>query len=154
MTDLNSPLLTRAANPFFLGGVVLAGVVVVTLGGEVARSAGFTLEPLFPWLVTTSFLMFFAIFNAVICLMSKDLERYWSRSMLAYMGLALLSGGLAHLISGYSIGEAATYKWLFVVVTFGYLIFLTIITLMRKIVEFAQREEWTQPRLRKKKRRR
>ncbi|MGK0452465.1 MAG: hypothetical protein ACJAXE_003142, partial [Neolewinella sp.] len=46
------------------------------------------------------------------------------------------------------------YKWIYFVVTFGYLVFLSMIAFMKKIVEFAQKEEWNRPKLRQKKRKR
>lgn len=39
------------------------------------------------------------------------------------------------------------------VVTFGYLVFLSIVGFIKRIVEFAQREEWNQPRPRNRKKR-
>ena len=52
-----------------------------------------------------------------------------------------------------SMNEAGPYKWIYIVVTIGYLVFLCILSAMRKIVDFAQREEWNQPRLRQKRKR-
>lgn len=39
-----------------------------------------------------------------------------------------------------------TYRWIYIVVTFGFLVFLSMVNFMKKIVEFAEKEEWNQPR--------
>jgi hypothetical protein len=64
------------------------------------------------------------------------------------MGLALGNGLLAWGFSSLTISEAGSYRWIYVVVTIGYLVFLSLIGVVRIIVEFAQREEWNQPRRR------
>ena len=77
--------------------------------------------------------------------------KYWGRSIYCYMGLAAVSGLFAYLTSSLSINEAGSYKWIFFVLTIGYLVFLSIMSLMRKVVEFAQKEEWHHPRIRQRK---
>jgi hypothetical protein len=79
--------------------------------------------------------------------------KYWGRSIYSFAGLAAASGLLAWGLSGLSISEAGSYKWIYFVVTFGYLVFLSMIAFMKQIVEFAQKEEWNKPKLRQKKRR-
>ena len=49
-----------------------------------------------------------------------------------------------------TITEAGSYPWIFIVVSFGYLVFLSLMAVLRTVVDFAQREEWTQPRIRRK----
>jgi FtsH-binding integral membrane protein len=74
--------------------------------------------------------------------------QYWSRSIYSFLGLALLAGGFAWLLSSLPLNEAGSYRWILIVVTVGYIIFLAMMTTMRRIVEFAQREEWNHPRIR------
>lgn len=81
------------------------------------------------------------------------MDRYWTRSILGYIALAGIGALLAWGFSSLSINDAGSYRWIYIVLTFGYLFFLSMIGFMRKIVDFAQREEWNQPRIRKKKKR-
>ena len=90
-----------------------------------------------PWIVFTSFVLFFSIANSLMSLKAENMNRYWSRSIIAFMGLLVLSGLFATLFSGLSIDEAGSFRWLFVVLTFGYLVFLSIVRLMKKIVDIA-----------------
>ena len=70
-------------------------------------------------------------------LKAASMNKYWSRSIMAFMGLLVVSGLLATVFSGLSIDEAGSFRWLFVVLTFGYLVFLSIVRLMKKIVDIA-----------------
>ena len=110
-----------------------------------------TVSELFPWTTASSFMLLFTLFNCLFFLSAKQSMKYWQFSMYSFFGLAVLSGGAAYLFSMIPIGEAGSYRWIFIVVAIGYLVFLSLMTLMRNIVEFAEREEWTQPRRRRKK---
>jgi hypothetical protein len=64
------------------------------------------------------------------------------------MGLAGASALLAYLFSGVSIGAAGSYKWLFIVVSVGFMVFLSMVNFMKVIVNYAEKEEWSAPRRR------
>ena len=57
--------------------------------------------------------------------------------------IALLVGGgfLAYLVSGVTIDEAGSFRWLYVVLTMGYLIFLAIVQSMKRIVDIAIQQD-------------
>jgi len=96
-------------------------------------------------------MLFFALFNSVLSLAAEDINRYWSRSMMGFAAMALAASFLAHFSSGLSLFEAGSFTWIFQVVIVGYLVFVSIIGFMKKIVEFAQNEEWAKPKKRSKK---
>ena len=146
-------LLERLKNPVLQASIVFALVLLFDIGSFFLSSAGVEIEQRFPWTVTATFILFFAMFNAILSLMTDNMDRYWTRSILSYIALALLTGLIAWAFSSLTINEAGSYRWIYIVLTIGYLLFLSIVALMRKIVEFAEREEWNQPRLRKKRKR-
>lgn len=147
-------LFARAFDPPIQAAVILALAFVLILGGKLVALSGITyVGERFPWLLAASMLLFFSVFNSVFLLSSKDLNRYWSRSMLSFIGLALGAGALAWLFSGLTISQAGSFRWIFFVVTFAYLVFMSITRFLKIVVEFAQREEWTQPRLKNRSRR-
>lgn len=151
----DTSLFERRFDPLMQAAVCLGGVLIADLLGTGFSSIGESEEPSrFAWLSVTAFMLFFAIFNAVFSVSSKELLKYWGRSIYAYMGLAAIGGLLAWGFSGLSIWEAGSYSWMYIVVTIGYLVFISMITLMRKVVEFAQKEEWNAPKIRQKKRKR
>ncbi len=151
--DQQTSIFERAYDPVPQAIVTYAAVLVFMLGSKVVGLTGLVhVSERFPWMTATAFLLFFAMLNSIFSLSTKSMMRYWGRSVYCFMGLAAASGLTAWLFSGLSIGEAGSYRWLYVVVTFGYLVFLSIVSFMRNIVDFAQREEWNHPRLRSKKR--
>jgi len=103
----------------------------------------------FPWMTAAAFILFFAMFNSIFSLASDDMGKYWGRSILAYAGLVLGSGLMAYLFSSIPIREAGSYRWIIIVLTFGYLVFMSIVRFMKNIVEFAEKEEWNSPKKRR-----
>ncbi|GAB4257045.1 MAG: hypothetical protein Kow0027_24230 [Saprospiraceae bacterium] len=144
---------SRIKNPVYQAGLVATAILLCDLLLLFANSAGASIEQRMPWTISLTFVLFFIILNVLSSLLNKDLEKYWTRSMLSFVALALVSGGLAYLFSSQTMREAGSYRWIFIVLTIGYLVFISIIGMARKIVEYAQREEWNHPRLRKKKKR-
>lgn len=141
-------IFEQKIDPIYQAGGALAAVLLFDIIGSAVSSGGEDLvSNRWPWLCAASFLLFFALFNAIMSATSQNLMKYWGRSIYSFMALAAGSGLLAWAFSGVPIGEAGSYKWIFFVITFGYLVFLSMIAFMKKIVEFAQKEEWTKPRL-------
>lgn len=101
--------------------------------------------PKFYWLTCTAFMLFYSVFNSIGSLATDNLNEYWGKSMYSFALLAVLSGVTAYGFSGITIFEAGSYSWLFKVVFFVYLVFMSLVRSMKIIVEFAQREEWNSP---------
>ncbi len=150
-TNNATSLFEKAHSPYLQGGIVLTLVFVVMLLAKVIKWTGLlTLSDAYPWTVSVSFMLFFALFNSIFSLASKNIDYYWRQSIIAFLGLTLVSAGLAFVFSSVPLSEVGEYKWIFMVFAFGYLVFISIIGFMKRIVEFAQREEWSKPRRRSK----
>jgi len=151
MTNSDDSFFSKAYNPMLQAGIALGMGILFMIVAKLIRLTGLIeIGERFPWLTAASFMLCFALFNSVFSLSSKNLAKYWGRSIMSFMGLAVASGLMAYLFSSIPIREAGSYPWIYVVLTFGYLIFLSMMASMKKIVEFAQREEWNQPRIRRK----
>ena len=136
LNKINTELII--ANPILQAGLILIVGVVITGFEKLGNVIGLmTSDPNSPWIVFTSFILFFSIANSLMSLKAASMNKYWSRSIMAFMGLLVVSGLLATVFSGLSIDEAGSFRWLFVVLTFGYLVFLSIVRLMKKIVDIA-----------------
>ena len=143
-------LFEMTFDPFIQASIVLGMGLLVMLGAKLVMLLDWlVVSDRFPWLTATSFLLFFALFNSMFSLSSNNMNQYWGRSMIAYVGLLLGSGLLAYLFSSLSINEAGSYRWIMLVLTFGYLVFMSIVRFMKNIVEFAEREEWNSPKQRR-----
>ena len=103
------------------------------------------------WVLSATFGLFFTVANCLFSLNAKDPIKFWNQSMLAFAFTILSIGGLAWLLSGISITKMGSFSWLYIVIVIGYVVFSTIVRLMRTIVDFAMKEEWNQPKKRKQK---
>ncbi|MCC7246844.1 MAG: hypothetical protein IT269_14255 [Saprospiraceae bacterium] len=128
--------------------MALTGLIFMLVGWFLSVTGIASPDRLFPWSVAASFLLFFAVMNSLLSIQSGSFTKYWGSSMYSYMGLALASGLLARAFSGIPFAEAGTYRWIFFVVSFCFLVFLSMINFIKRIVNFAEREEWNQPRRR------
>jgi len=106
-----------------------------------------------PWVFASTFLLFYAIFNVVFSLSAENAERYWTQAVIGFVVCVLALGCLAYLISGLGINDAGSFKWIFIVITIIYLVFMSIVRAMKGIVDFAQKEEWNSPKMRDKNKR-
>ena len=129
--------------------VLAAGVMVVFVGlGLLSSLAGSGPPERWGYQSAATALMIFGVGNALMSLAAENVARYWSVSFVAFALLAALGLLLAWGSSGIWIAEAGSYRFIFLVLTFGYLVLLSITSMMRGIVNFAEREEWSQPRRR------
>ncbi len=151
MSNQSESIFSKTINPVYQAGIALAGVVVISLVAKLVGLTGITEVPQrFPWMSAASFMLLFALFNSVFSLSSDNLMKYWGRSMYCFLGLAAAAAGVAYLLSSLTMSEAGSYRWIYIVVGIGYLVFLSMMAMLRKIVDFAQREEWNHPRIRRK----
>lgn len=121
---------------------VLIGMPVMMLLFLIPSWIGiFDLDDHFPWTVAAAFTLLFGVINSVLSLGAKDQNKYWGSSILSYMGVLVVGGLIAWLFSGQSIHEAKSFRWIYIVFTFGYLLFLSVVRAMRKIVQIAQEQD-------------
>ena len=151
MKNTSESFYSKAYNPYMQGGIILGASIIIMLLSKLSNYMGLIASnPDFCWLTASAFLLLYAVGNSLFCLSADDINKYWLNSMLTFALLAALSAGAAWGLSGLSLEEVGGYKWIFVVLVFGYLVFLSIIGFMKRIVEYAEAEDWQAP---KKKRR-
>lgn len=146
---MSNSLFDRKINPIRQAGLIFAGSLLIMGIGRLLQAAGVSVESLFPWSIATAFTLLFAVFNSMMSLTADNTLRYYAESVYSYLGLAFANGVAAWLISGVSLANAESYRWIYVVITIGFLVFMSMVNLMKRIVQFAEREEWTEPRRRK-----
>lgn len=132
----------KAMNPIFQSLVVLCislTSMVVFFG--IKSASIMDIDSRVFWVIGGATTLFFGLFNSVISLAASDMNVYWFRSTFCYTVLMVASCVLAFLFSGISMTEAGSFKWIYMVLTFGYLLFLSIMRFMRKIVQIAQKED-------------
>jgi len=142
MVNSNKSIFEYNISPFLQGGVVLGAILVFILVTIVFGRLGLAeTDGGTPWLVACSMTFFFAIGNSVLSLAADDQNAYWWKSILSFVLLVVLGGTMAYLFSGTSMDEAGSYRWLYVVFTFGHILFLAIVRTMKRIVKLAQKQD-------------
>jgi len=93
------------------------------------------------WEFAFSILLCYMLLNSIFSLLSEERVIYFRDSIFAFMLTALICGVIAYFFSGLSFDEAGSFRWLYILFTFVYLVFLTIVNLMRKVMDYAQRQD-------------
>jgi hypothetical protein len=138
--------LDKTYNPFVQAAIALGFVLASMLIAQIAKwSSIIAVSNRFFWIIAGTAILSFAIFNSVLSLSTKDMNKYWMYSTASYVVLLVGSSFLAYFFSSMTITEAGSFRWIFIVLTFGYLLFLSLMRFMRKIVQIAQKEDdnWT-----------
>jgi hypothetical protein len=140
--QLNRPIIQAAA-------VLAVAILVMGIGWLFDWAQPGKSDPLFSWSIGSAFTLFFAMLNSLLSLRAESFVKYWQASMYSYMALALGTCLASWGISGIPIGAAGSYRWIYLVVSVGFIMFLTMVNFMKIIVKYAEKEEWTQPRKRR-----
>ncbi len=93
------------------------------------------------WELSFSILLAFMLFNSVFSLPYLKRMEYFRDSIFSFLGVAVIGGLLAHYVSGVSMDQAGSFRWMYIVFTLTYLVFISIVNLMRKIMEIAKRQD-------------
>jgi hypothetical protein len=135
-------ILDRQISPFTQVVSVL-GLSVVLMGiSSLMPSAPYSsTQHIMPWVVLCGMILFFALVNSVLSFAALDGNKYWGQSIISFAGLLVVGGCIAWAMSGVSINNAGSVRWIYVVLTFGYLVFLSIVNLIKFLVKLAQRQD-------------
>lgn len=145
MIDLSDKLKRP---PMQAVAVLAIALVLMFLGWAFTASGIITFEPLFAWSIGAAFMLFFAMMNSLLSIKAVSFTKYWGASMYSFMALAFCTSMSAWLFSGIPLKEAGSYRWIYIVVTIGFIVFLSLVNTVKIIVRFAEKEEWNQPRKR------
>ena len=128
--------------PLYQAVLVFGSAVVIACLDTLISNIGiWDSAPNNPWVIMTSFVLFFALMNSVLSLRTKNIGRYWSQSITLFALVVAGSVGISYLLTGLSIDEAGSFRMVFMALTFGYLAFLSIARLLKVIVARVIRED-------------
>lgn len=121
--------------------VFVIAICMMGMGKLIETTHLMDISPRFAWMIAGAFMLFFGIFNSVFGLSAPDWNRYFITSLICFACLAVANGFLAYAFSSLSINEAGTFRWIYFVLIFAYLVLMSIMQAIRKIFEIAQRED-------------
>jgi hypothetical protein len=93
------------------------------------------------WVLMTACILFYALCSSVLSLRSAKINIYWRNAIFGFLILAVGSALVSTAVSGVSIDEAGSFRWIYVVLAIGYLVFLAIVRLMKRIVDIAIKQD-------------
>lgn len=132
----------KQLSPVRLAVLILVGVIAISGGAMLLDVSGLMdSKDIFPWEMAFSGILFFALFNAIFSLSAKDPNKYWMHSIFSFIGLVIAVSVVAWLLSGLTMDEAGSFRWILIIFTFSYLLILSIVQAMRKIVGIAQKQD-------------
>ena len=132
----------KQLNPIKLSLLILSGVLGISICAKLLDASGIMdSKDIFPWEMAFSGILFFALFNAIFSLSANDPSKYWMQSIFSFIGLVIAVSVSAWLLSGLTMDEAGSFRWILIIFTFSYLLILSIVQAMRKIVGIAQKQD-------------
>lgn len=142
MDNPGTSLLDKKISPFIQLLFVLAMTLILigftSLSPKVPYSST---SGIMPWVVICGMILFYALVNSVLSFGAENGSTYWLHSIISFSILLVVGGLLAWSVSGVSIQNAGSVKWLYFVFTFGYLVFLSIVNLIKFLVVLAKRQD-------------
>lgn len=142
MFDEKKSIYAKDISPFIQVGAVLIVILIFNLFSWIFTELNLLdVNQGRPWLITTSFVLCFALINSVLSLSSPSQNKYWLHSIISYASLLIIGGSMAYFISGIGMDEAGSYRWILLIFSMCYILFLSIVRAMKKIVTIAQRED-------------
>lgn len=142
MFDAEKSLYAKNISPFIQGGAVIGAILLFNLFSWLISLTGLLpIKDTAPWLIFTSFVLCYALVNSVLSISSHDRNKYWMHSIISFVAICLVGGIVSYLISGLTMDEAGSYRWILIVFSIGYILFLSIVRAMQKIVTIAQKQD-------------
>lgn len=132
MIDLKQKL----ANPFVQVAFVFVLFLLVNWISSIVGS-----ETKMPWTLAIAFQLLYIIYNVIIGLLNKSKWQYWSFSIIGYVILMLINIFVAGKISGITMDEAGTYRWVYFILIPVFLLFIVMTNLIKKIVSLAEQDD-------------
>ena len=135
-------LFDKEISPFIQLGIIMILSVVLMYVTTLAPTTPYSkTSGLGPWVILCGLTLFYTVFNAVIGLASKKPNTYYLQSIISYVILLIVGSVFAFYVSGIPLREAGSVRCIFIVLTIGYLVFLSIANLMKFFVQLAQRQD-------------
>ena len=142
-----SSFYEKSTDPVWIFISLLACQIVLVLGAKLLGIMNvFQASERFPWMAGAAMLFVFSMFSCLLLIPAKDVSIYIKRAMYSFMGLIFFTYVVAWLFTGKMIDEVGSFKWIYLVLTVGFLLFIGITVFVRQLITFAEEEDWQGPR--------
>ena len=130
-------IIQLAHKPLFQAVLVIGLTIILTFLDKLMPQDDYLQVNAGPWIVSTAMVLLFIIINTLVALRINTIIPYWIQSIFVFLGLLAFSYGWSFLLSGKHIDEVGSFRWLWIVLGFVYVIFFGIVRSMKRIVDFA-----------------
>ncbi len=135
-------ILDRNISPFKQVAAVLVFATLLMLFSTIMPASPYSKTAhIMPWTSLCGAILFFAIGNSILSFGASANKNYWMHSIISFAILLVVGGVIAWQITGIGIYDAGSVAWIYVVFTFGYLVFLSIVNIIKFVVILAQRQD-------------
>lgn len=86
-------------------------------------------------------LLVFIFASTMNYLRVTELKQYYQRANMGFIGLALSTGFIAYFYSGLSLSNAGYFSRIYIVLTFGFLLLMSMMRFMRYLMGVAEKED-------------
>jgi len=133
-----NPLSNAAFQFIFCTGIYLILCLFIFICQVVAPSAKSQLDY---WLVSNAMVFFYSLFNSLGYFASKRKESHFQSGVAAFVLLALVVSLGSWWFSGVALMEAKSHSWILLVITLSYLVLISIVTLVHRVVKISMKED-------------
>jgi len=136
----NVPIL-KTISPFYQA--MLAFMLILISDGIIISTSGLPNNQLFSqiWTNCIAMVLFYMVVNCLLSLRTSTNTKYVRDSIFAFIILSAAGITVSQLISQKSMDESGSFRWLFVVLATGYMIFLAIINTMKFLLAWAKQQD-------------
>ena len=134
-------IFNRNISPIIQGIMILGLIIGVQLIIRLLINPQDQFGRLDYWITSGAFLLFFAVVCSVFSFSSPNPMKYYGQAITSFLLVAILGGLSAYYFSDIALSEAGSFSWIYTVLAVIFVVFLTIVNLMRKIVEIAKKQD-------------
>ena len=125
----------REVTPMMQAATVFGLILVIFFGLYLSYLfKWYMYDPMDIWMIGTAMMLFFILFNCIFGFNNENITIYFRNSIYSYIVLVLVTCLLCQWITKVSVFDAKTYSWILVVFSIVYIIFMTVLGLIKKIV--------------------
>jgi hypothetical protein len=140
MTEVNTLPKPKSISPYYQGIVAL---VLILIFDAVLISTSKS-SPTFAtsiWTNCIAMVLFYIVANCLLSLRYETNAKYVRDSLFTFLILSFLGIVLSQYLSEKTMDESGSFRWLFIVLGAGYIIFLAIINTMKFVLEWARNQD-------------
>lgn len=135
-------MFEKFKSPFYqLGAVLGLTIIMIGVASLLPATPYAKTSEIMPWVVVCSMILFFSMLNSAMSFNADNGAKYWLHSMISFGTLLIIGSILAWIVTGISIYQAGSVSWIYKVLTFGYLILMSIVNLVKFLLMLSKQKD-------------